>query len=156
MSRFTLDGRIAVYLLTTLPSTPTAPTQAEIAAGTNLVGTKQAEELVDIQGFEAAPTSLPTPGYAGPLTGQVSGELTYPDGVLSWYKDSASSTIYSLMVVDLDAFIFIAQDGLGSGEEGQLFPVLVADRNRRKARNAPNIFDVTMNTGVPYECVQAA
>jgi hypothetical protein len=35
-----------------------------------------------------------------PSTGQVPGEPTYPDSPLSWHKDSASSTGYTLMVAD--------------------------------------------------------
>lgn len=156
MSRFTLDGRLAARYLSTIPATPTAPTQAELTAGTDLVGTKQAEELADIQGFEPAPSSVPTPGYAGAVTGNVAGELTYPDAVLSFYKDSASSTIYSALATGTTGWIFLGQDGLGSGEEGELFPIEVVSRIRRKARNAPNIFDVTMTTDAPYECTQAA
>lgn len=156
MARFTLDGRAEMVFLSSLPSSPTAPTQAELAAGTDLVGTKQTEELAEIQGFEPSPSSIPTPGYASSTTGNVAGELTYPDAVMSFYKDSNSSTIYDLLVEGLEGWIAMGLDGFASGEEIEIFPVGVVSNVRRKARNAPNIFDVTLSTDAPFKGTQAA
>lgn len=95
--RFILNGRIKVRFLTALPAVPTAPTQAELNAGVNLLGTPQAEELVEIAGFEVQPSSLPTPGFAGVQVGNVSGESTYPDSTLVFYKDDVTTTIFVAM-----------------------------------------------------------
>lgn len=156
MARFILDGRMAARFLTTIPSTPTAPTQAELGAGVDLIGSAQAEEMVDITGFEVQTNSIPTPGYAGTLTGNVAGEQNYPDSTISFYKDDTSETIYSALADATVGWVALMQDGEGSGKECDLFPASVASRVRRPARNAPNIFDVNFAIDVPYKATQAA
>ena len=156
MARFILDGRLAAVWLTALPSDPNAPTQAELGGGTDLVGTAQAEELVEIRGFEVQTSSIPTPGFAGTLVGNVAGEQTYPDSTLSFYKDDTSETIYTALASGNTGWVFLGMDGLGSGEESLLFPSTVASRVRRPARNAPHIFDVNFAIDVPFEGTQAA
>lgn len=151
MARFILDGRIACRFLSTLPSDPDNPTQAELTAGVNLVGTAQAEELVDISGFEPSTSSIPTPGYASTLVGNVAGDQTYPDSSMAFYKDDASETIYDALATGTSGFLAIMQDGQAATNEVELFPVTVASRVRRKARNAPNIFDVNFAVDVPYD-----
>lgn len=156
MSRFVLGGRAKARWLTSLPSTPLAPTQAELDGGTDLIGTPQAEELMDIQGFAVQPSSIPTPGYAGTLVGNVPGDQTYPDSVLSFYKDTASSTIYSALARGNTGWVAVMYDGQASTNEVDLFPATVVSRVRRPALNAPHIFDVNFAIDVPYEGTQAA
>lgn len=156
MARFILDGRMACVWLTSIPATPTAPTQAELGAGTDLIGTAQAEELVEITGFAVQTSSLPTPGFAGTTVGNVAGEQTYPDSSMAFYKDDTSETIYTALADDTTGWLALCPDGLGSGEECDLFPATVASRVRRPARNAPAIFDVNFAIDVPYKATQAA
>lgn len=154
MARFILDGQVVIKWLTSLPTDPNAPTQAELNAGTDLIGTAQAEELVEIRGFEVQTSSIPTPGYSGTLVGNVAGEQTYPDSTLAFYKDDASSTIYTALASGNTGWVYIMMDGQGSGLEALGFPATVASRVRRPARNAPHIFDVNFAIDVPYEATQ--
>lgn len=156
MSRFVLGGRSKARWLTTLPATPLAPTQSELDAGTDLVGTSQAEELMDIQGFAVQPSSIPTPGYAGTLVGNVAGDQTYPDSTLSFYKDDTASVIYTALARGNTGWVALMYDGQASGEEVDLFPATVVSRVRRPALNSPHIFDVNFAIDVPYEGTQAA
>ena len=156
MARIVVEGLIAVQWLTSLPSDPDAPTQAELTAGTALVGTSQAEELVEIRGFEIQTSTLPTPGYASNVVGNVSGEQSYPDSTLSFYWDDTTQTIYTALAPGNSGWVYIAFDGLGSGNEALGFPATVASRVRRPARNAPHIFDVNFAVSAPYNATQAA
>jgi hypothetical protein len=156
MAGFLLDGRIAVRFCTTLTPSTTAPTQASLVAGVDLVGTKQTEELIEINGWEIQTSSIPTPGYAGVETGSLSGESQYPASSLAWRKDATSTTIYVSQIAGAAGFVVIAQDGLGSTKEAEVFPVTVASRERRKARNVPNSFVANYSLAPKVIAVQAA
>jgi hypothetical protein len=154
--RFILNGRIKLRFLTTLPTVPTAPTQAELNAGVNVLGTPQAEELAEIAGFEVQTSSLPTPGYAGVQVGNVAGESTFPDSALVFYKDDVVTTIFTAMAQGATGYLAIMRDGQAATKEVELFPVTVASRVRSVARNAPHTFRANMSIGAPYQGTQAA
>ena len=138
------------------PPNTAAPTQAELSAGVDLVGSSQAEELMDIQGFAVQPSSLPTPGYSSTLVGNVAGDQTYPDSVLSFYKDTTSSTIYTALASGNTGWVALMYDGQADTEEVETFPATVVSRVRRPALNAPHIFDVNFAIDVPFAGTQAA
>lgn len=157
MAGFILDGRIAMVLLTSIPSDELAPTQAELGAGVSLIGTKQAEELIAIEGWTQDVAAIPTPGYAGVATGSLAGESSYPQSSLTWRKDDTSETIYSAVAAtNTLQWIYVCQDGLGSGEEALGFPVTIATRERSPERNVPNSFTCAFSVTPPYEATQAA
>lgn len=157
MGAFLLDGVIRVPRLASLPVDPDAPTQAELGAGTNMVGTKQTEELIGIDGWEKQPTSIPLPGYAGTEVGTLAGEQSYPESTLTWRKDNASEVIYAAAGETTTLhWMYFAQDGLASGNEAEGFPVTIASRERSKQRNVPNSFTSSYSLSPPYKATQAA
>ena len=156
MAAFVLDGRIKVYWFDTVPTVPTAPTQAQITGADNVTGTKQTEELIEINGFEKTPSTLPLAGYAGREVGALAGEVTYAQSSLAFRKDSTATTTYTLLIDDAEGWLGFAQDGAGVGKEMELFPATVAATNRRKARNVANSFEVFFSISAPYKAVQAA
>lgn len=156
MGRYILNGRLKMRFLTALPAVPTAPTQAELNAGTNLIGTAQAEELVEIVGFEVETSSLPTPGFAGVQVGNVAGESTYPDSALVFYKDDTVTTIFTALASNVSGYLAMMRDGQAATKEVELFPVFVASRVRAVARNAPHTFRANMSVGTPYLGTQGA
>lgn len=156
MARFVLEGRTAVVWLASAPSSLAAPTQAELAAGVDLVGTKQAEELVEINGFEKQNNSIPTPGFAGLEVGNVAGEQTYPDSDMEWYKDDTSETIYDTVVDGAVGYVALCYDGLGDTLESEIYEVTVASRTRIPARNAAHRFRANFAISAPVLGTQAA
>lgn len=156
MARFVLDGNLDVRFLASLPTDPNAPTQAELTAGVSLVGTKQTEELVEINGYELQTSTIPTPGMAGLATGNVGGEQTYPDSSIMVYKDDTSELIYASQTQGTTGFYYLSLDGLGSGEESEGFPVTVLSRPRAKAAKTGHKFTVNTSVDVPYDATQAA
>ena len=156
MARFTIEGRAKVRFLTTEPTDPNAPTQTELSAGVDVMGSKQAEELVVMNGWEVQTSTIPTPGLSGLETGNVGGEQTYPDSSMEIYKDDTSATIYSALTKGTTGFMAIMMDGQSSGEECELFPVTVLSRVRQKAGQTGHKFTVNFALDVPYEATQAA
>ena len=151
MARFTLPGRVAIKFMTSEPSVTTAPTLIELNAGVDLVGTPQAEELAELEGFVVNSATIATPGYASHSVGNVSGDETYPESRLAFYKDDTSETIYTALAAGTTGFIAFMRDGQTTGEECELFPVTVQSRVRRPARDQAHIFDVNFAISVPYQ-----
>lgn len=150
MARYVLDGRIAVVFMTTIPATPLAPTQAELSAGVNLIGTSQDEALENIEGFVVEPNIIPTPDYASTQVGTVTGDQSYPQSTLSFYADDTVTTIFSALVDGTTGFVAFMYDGQAAASAVDVFPITVSSRVRRPARNAAHIFDVNCAPGVPY------
>lgn len=156
MSRFVLNERFKAVHFASAPADLEAPTAAEIAAATDLIGSTSAEELEDIQGFEVEPSDLPMSGFASIKVGTLPGEQTYPASRLSFYVDDTVRTIYSLFGALTNGHVGFFPDGISTGEESYIFPYQVASRVRRVAKNAPAIVDVNMSIQVEYEGTQAA
>lgn len=156
MARFVLAGRSAARLLSSAPSDLAAPTQAELSAGVDLVGTTSAEELYDIQGWEVEPTSYPTPGFASLEVGNVAGPQNYPDSSLAWYKDTVSATIYTAVAAETEGYVVLMLDGQAATEESELFVISIASRVRDKALDAAHGYRANMTISAPTYGTQAA
>lgn len=150
MARYVLDGRIQVAFLTTEPATPTAPTQAEVNAGVDLIGTSQAEALENIDGFVVEPNIIQTPDYASTQVGTVTGDQTYPQSTLSFYADTAVTTIFDALIDGTTGYVLFMYDGQAASSAVDTFPITVSSRVRRPARNAAHIYDVNIAPGVPW------
>ena len=150
MARYVLDGRLAARWLTTAPSDLAAPTQAELNGGVDLVGTAGGEALEDIQGFVVEPNIIQTPDYASLNVGTVAGDQTYPASTMSFYADTATTTIFAAFATPNTAgYIVFMYDGQGATNPCDTFPATVTSRVRRPARNAAHIFDVNFAPSAP-------
>lgn len=156
MGRFVAEGRMKAVLVTSAPATLSAPTQAEIAAGTDLVGSDQAEALVEIVGFQVQNNTIATPSYASLTVGNVAGQQTVPDSAMEWYKDDTDSTIYSAVAEGTTGWIILMHDGIGAGEECEVWPVSVSTRPRLPQQNAAHRFRANYATGAPVYGTQVA
>ncbi len=157
MAGFVLNARLKVQLLTTAPSDFDAPTQAELTAGVDLVGTEQTEELVGINGWEEQADAVPTGGYASLRVGSLTGPSSYPQSSLTWRKDSTSTTIYSAVAKgSATKWVYFMPDGQSSGEEAFGFPVTIDNRRRSLAPAEAHTFTADFSLTPPYEATQAA
>ena len=153
---FVLDGRIAVRHKATAFTAPATPSQTELTGAVNLVGTKQGEELIGIEGWVKQPSSIPLPGFAGREVGTLAGESTYPQSKRMFRMHETIRVIYSLLVDDFAGYVAICQDGLGSGKDSEIFPATVAVAERPKQRNVAATLEVTFSVSPPFKGVQAA
>jgi len=155
MARGILPGTIAIRWLTSAP-TLAAPTQTQLNAGVDLVGSSQDEELAEIDGWAVESSTIETPGFASNRVGNVGGDQTYPDSMFAFYKDSVVTDIYDALEDGETGWVVIMLDGQGSGRESEVFPATVLSRVRRKVRDEAGMFDVNFSIGVPVLGTQAA
>lgn len=154
--RYVLNERLKLRFLATAPTTLAAPTQAQLTAGVDLIGTQQAEELNDIGGWEVQTNSSPTEGYAGLEVGNVAGAQTYPDSWLQWYKDDTVTTIFTAVEKGETGYLAFMRDGQAATKEVELFPVTVASRPRSLAKGVAHTFRANFSLAPPVLGVQAA
>lgn len=156
MGRFVAEGRMKAVLVTAALASNAAPTQAEIAAGTELVGDDNSEAMVEIIGFQVQNNTIATPSYASLTVGNVAGQQTVPDSAMEWYKDDTDETIYSAVAAGTTGWIILMHDGIGAGEESEVWPVSVSTRPRLPQQNAAHRFRANYATGAPIYGTQAA
>lgn len=153
--RYVLNERLKLRFVTgTL--TLGAPTQTQITAGTDLIGTQQAEELNDLGGWEVQTSSSPTEGYAGLEVGNVAGSQTYPDSWLQWYKDDTVTTIFTAVAKGSTGYLVFMRDGQAATKEAEIFPVTVASRPRSLAKGVAHTFRANFSLAPSTIVVQAA
>lgn len=158
MAGYLLNGTIEVRLLTSLPASPTAPTQSELNAGTDLVGSATAEELIEITGWQKTTEAVPTGGYAGLSVGSLAGPSSYPASSLRWRADDTSETIFSAVAETTTLqWVSFAQQGHASGERATIFPVTISVREEGVARDTEaHSFRADFSLTPPYAATQAA
>lgn len=156
MAQFTLDGTIEVAFVTTEPASLAAPTAAEIAAGVDVVGSDQNEQLNEIEGFEEQPTVLPVEGYDSNLVGTVSGQQTVPESKLTFVKDTTVETIWSALSKGTTGWLIFMPYGDSTGSFCRTFAVTVSSRVPRWGRNVVHLYDVNFAPGVPVDGAVAA
>jgi hypothetical protein len=132
------------------------PTQTQITAGTDLIGTQQAEELNDLGGWEVQTNSSPTEGYAGLEVGNVAGAQTYPDSWLQWYKDDTVTTIFTAVAKGSTGYLVFMRDGQAATKEAEIFPVTVASRPRSLAKGVAHTFRANFSLAPALVVAQAA
>lgn len=153
--RYVLNERLKLRFVTTA-LTLAAPTQSQITAGTDLIGTQQAEELNDIGGWEVQTNSSPTEGYAGLEVGNVAGTQTYPDSWLQWYKDDTITTIFTAVAKGSTGYLVFMRDGQAATKEAEIFPVTVASRPRSLAKGVAHTFRANFSLAPAVTVAQAA
>jgi len=136
MARGILPGSIAARWLTVAPASLTAPSQAELNAGVDVVGSELDEELAELNGWVVENNVIPTPGYNTNKVGNVGGDQTYPASSMAFYKDSVVETIFNALPDGTAGWMVIMDDGQGAGKYCETFPASVLTRTRSKDRGA--------------------
>ena len=151
MARGTLPGTLVALWLDADPSA--SPTQAELTAnGTtilDLIGTANSEGLAEMAGWIVNSSTIPTPDYLSHTVGTVPGDSVVQDSSMSFYYDSADTELYTQLTEGTSGFVVLCFDGLGTGEEAQVWPVTVQTRFRRPNRDQAHIYDVNFAVGTP-------
>lgn len=156
MGRFLLNERLKCRHLAVAPVALLLPTAAEVAAGTDLIGSTGGEALESINNFEVQPSSINMGDYSSIREGSLPGPQTYGDASLAIYMDDTARVMWSLFPGLSTGFLLIMPDGESVGSDCNLFPYTVGSRVRRTLRNVPVLFDVNMAIQVEHEGVIAA
>lgn len=122
MSYFIRKSKTKVYFLPTIANV-SAPTQAELTAGTMLA----TSALADIAGFNSKSNFVDVPNFASLQTPKIPGEKTSDDSSLTFYEDSSTNPIATLLAQDTTGYILFANYGATTAtSKVNVFPVQVA------------------------------
>jgi hypothetical protein len=155
MTRGILAGTIAIRWLTTAPTTMAAPTQAQLTAGINLVGSNQNEELAEMDGWNVEPSILPTPGYASNRVGNVTGDQSYGQASMAFYSHLTIRDIWTALADGNTGWVAIMDFGQAATRDVEIFPATVMSRVRRRGDRGVRMYDVNFSIGAPISGTQA-
>lgn len=151
MARFTLPARLVVIWWpdASKPANLAAPSVANIAAGTNLIGSSQGEGLGQINGFEVQPGTIPTPDYSGRVVSTVPGDVTIPDSSMSFYMDTTVRVIYNALIVDAPGVFGFFFDGTAATKESRLYVATITSKDRSFSRDEGHMFTIGISPSAP-------
>jgi hypothetical protein len=156
MSKYSLDGQFAASMLASAPAVLAAPTQAEITAGTDLVGSTTTEELRDIRGFVPSGANLSTKGYSSNKAGSIVGAVSYPLAELEWMLDDVSSVIDTAIVEGTKVWLVFMREGQAATNSCEVFPATIAAKFPSYEDDVVHTFVGQFSHDVPVDGVQAA
>jgi len=139
-----------IYFCTSI-SSKTAPTRAELNAGTNLVGENSASE-----GWNIAAGQVPTPDMGNLFTGSIPGRLTAEDSSLTMYASLNGVDARTLMARGTNGFIVWLDGGDVAGYLMDVFPVRVASLGKTRSVEGEEAASITIMfsiTSAPAENV---
>jgi len=125
MARFLRRGTTRFYWVPTIASAALVPTTAEVTAGTRLDS-----QLNEVAGFTFGNNPINAPDFLTTFVGQVAGEDTSEDSSLTFYEDTVTNPIRTLLAKGASGYIFILKAGTAganpaAGDKGDTWPVSV-------------------------------
>lgn len=118
-SRYIPAG-VRKYVWVPTLSSKSAPTSAELTAGTDLTA-----EVASVGGFMTTSTVVDAPDAGSRFTSKTAGRITADDSNLTIYASTSSSDVRSLLTRDLAGFVAIFPEGIHTGGTVDIFPVKV-------------------------------
>lgn len=143
-------------------ATLTAPTQAQINAGTVLTaaGGTLIDALAEMNGWETNPDNVDVPDVQSKFVGQIVGQTKAPNPSTLHYDNDAAATIRTALAEGTAGFMIIMRYGQGVGKRAEVYPCTVSSLNDSQVDNKNNaaMFTVTYAvTSAPSKvAVQAA
>lgn len=133
-------GKTKVYFLPTVSSL-TAPTRAEMNAGTDL-----SPEVADVAGWSVKSNLIQTPDFATRFVSQIAGRIEAEDSSLTFYASSDSVDVRSLLPRDTNGFIMWLDGGDVPTHKADVYPVTVtAVSKMRSAGSDPARIQVSFS-----------
>jgi hypothetical protein len=111
-------------------ATATAPTAAEINAGTRID-----TELAEINGFTFANTPIDTPDMATSFVSKIPGEDTVGDSNMTFYEQSTTNPISTALAKGATGNVVIFYNGIAgalpaAADKAEVWPAIVASNAR--------------------------
>lgn len=118
MAKFFRRGVSRIHFLPTVSNT-SAPSRAEINAGTNLTSVVNA-----ISGFQLSNSPIPVPNLQDVFTPQINGEDTVSDSTLTFNDDNVSTTVRSALAKGTAGYILLMPYGDVPTRRCEVWPVV--------------------------------
>jgi hypothetical protein len=156
MARFMRKGTTRIYWVPTIVNL-TAPTVAEITAGTELTA-----QMAEVNGFTFANKPIDTPDMGNSFVSKIPGEDTVDTSSFRFYEDKSSNPIRTVLAKGATGYIVIFPAGtVGANpaiaDKAEVWPVTVASNARAySAGNEAASYNVVLsNTAPPKDATLA-
>jgi hypothetical protein len=156
MARFMRKGTTRVYFVPTIVNL-TAPTVAEINAGTELTG-----QIAEVNGFSFANNPIDTPDMGTAFVSKIPGEDSVDTSSFRFYEDKTSNPIRTVLAKGTIGYIVFFPSGtVGANpaiaDKAEVWPVTVASNARAySAGNEAAAYMVVLsNTAPPKDATLA-
>ena len=121
--RYFPPGKRKVYWVPAIANYLTGPTRAELNAGTDL-----SAEISALTGWSVASATVDTPDMGSRFTSQIPGRLTSATNDITFYVDSGSNDVRTLLLRDSNGFIVLLWEGDFTGQRMDVFPVRITTK----------------------------
>jgi hypothetical protein len=118
--RYIPPGKRRYYWVTTI-TTYTSPLRSELDAGKDLTA-----EIADVTGFDVTSDMVETPDLGTTYTSKVPGRTNSSDSSITFYADSTSNDVRTLLPRNTSGFVVIFGEGDVTGQKMDVFPARVA------------------------------
>lgn len=130
MARFMRKGKAKFYWVPTIAN-KTAPTVAEITAGTQLTA-----QVAEVNGFEFTNNPIDVPDMASAFVSKIPGEDSIDDSSIVFYEDDTSNPIYTAQTKGNVGHVVIFYNGTAGAnpaiaDKCEVWPAIVASNARR-------------------------
>ena len=125
--RFTARGLTKCYWCPTIV-TKTAPTRAELNAGTDL-----SSQLADASGWSVSSEQIPTPDLATRYTATIPGGITAEDSSITLYMSKDGIDGRTLMARDAVGYIVWLDGGDTVSYKADVYPVTVSSVSKQRS-----------------------
>jgi hypothetical protein len=149
-------GKTKVYFVPTI-TTLTAPTVAQITAGTRLD-----QQLAEVTGFEFANQAIDAPDMGSSFVGKVTGEDQVTNSTMTFYEDDTTNAIRTALPKGTTGYIVFFPAGTAGAnpainDKCETWPVQVASSSRKYSvgNEAAQYVIAFTNTAGPTEGVLA-
>lgn len=156
MARFMRKGITRVYYCPTIANL-TAPTVAEITAGTELTS-----QIAEINGFTFTNNPIDTPDMGNAFVSKIPGEDTVDTSSFRFYEDKSSNPIRTVLAKGTNGYIVFFPAGtvgasVATGDKAEVWPVTIASNARTYSagNEAASYMVVASNTAPPKDAVIA-
>jgi hypothetical protein len=138
-----------VYWVVTI-TTYTAPTRAQLNAGTNLSG-----EIAELTGWSVTSDFIDTPDLANRFVSRIPGRINAEDSGINFYASETGADARNILPRDTSGYIVIMDAGdIATTGRMDVFPVTVASVSKVRAMEDPAVLTVSFAiTDVPAEDV---
>ena len=119
------------YWVPTIASV-SAPTRAELNAGTDLTG-----QVFAVSGFDNPVTLVDAPDFANRFIAQVAGPIKPSNSMITLYQSTSSADVRTLLTRDLTGYIVILMEGDVTGRKMDVFPVVIAAATKQETIGDP-------------------
>lgn len=130
MADIVVDGRVKVYLVTTISNINT-PTAAELLAGTAVDGFLTPDGLI---GFEPETQAVDTSALNSTFNTKAPGRADYNGTMLRLKKQSGTDALYNAWPRDTTGYVAIRRDGSlasvawAAAQKVGIFPIITGER----------------------------